>query len=284
MISGRNPVLEALRAGRPINKILLQRGEREGSIRAIEAAARDRGLVVQAVDKAKLDGMTGGGSHQGVIALAAFKEYSDIGDILAFAAEKGEKPLLIIADEVEDPHNLGSIIRTAEAVGAHGVVIPKRRAVGLTPVVAKASSGAIEYMRIARVPNIAETIRALKKQGLWIVGADAGGALRYTDCDFDCGLALVIGGEGAGLGRLVREACDFLVCLPMRGSISSLNASVAASVLMYEALRQRDAAAAKAAAAAPVASAGPVMTAGSATAAASVVPPAPTASAAPGAG
>ena len=239
MIVGRNPVFEALKAKRTINKIFIQRGEREGSIKAIEAAAREMGIVIQPVDKAKLDGMTGGGTHQGIIAMAAVKEYVEVDDILAYAESRNEDPFIIILDEIEDPHNLGSMIRTAEAVGAHGVIIPKRRAVGLTPIVAKSSSGAIEYVRVARVSNIVETIRILKKNNIWTVGTDANCETIYSDADLKGRIALVIGGEGSGLGRLTRETCDFIVKLPMKGRISSLNASAAAAVLMYEILKQR---------------------------------------------
>jgi 23S rRNA (guanosine2251-2'-O)-methyltransferase len=242
VIAGRNPVLEALKAQRPINKLLIQKGEREGSVRAIEAMARDAGVAVQFADRAKLDGLTGGGAHQGVVAMAAVKEFVTVEDIIdhAEAAGEGDALFIVIADGVEDPHNLGAIIRTAEATGAHGVVIPKRRASGLTPVVAKASSGAVEHMRVARVANVVETMKALKKRNVWIVGADSGASARYTDCDLTGRLALVIGGEGAGLSRLVKETCDFTVKMPMRGKVASLNASVAASVLMYESLRQRE--------------------------------------------
>ncbi|MDR1438798.1 MAG: 23S rRNA (guanosine(2251)-2'-O)-methyltransferase RlmB [Clostridiales bacterium] len=263
-VTGRNPVLEAIKAGRPINKILVQRGEREGSLKMIEALARERGLVLQSVDKAKLDGMSGNAVHQGVIALAAVKEYAEPDDILARAEERGEPVLMVIADGVEDPHNLGAIIRTAEAVGAHGLIIPKRRAVGLTPIVAKASSGAIEYMLIARATNIASEIKTLKRRNVWVVGADADSRTAYTDFDYTGNLALVIGGEGGGLGRLVRDSCDATVRLPMRGRISSLNASVAASVLLYEALRQRGLAAMNGAAAGTTAGATARATAGSA--------------------
>jgi len=205
----------------------------------IEAMAREQGVIVQFVDKAKLDGMTGGGAHQGVIAMASLKEYSSVEDLLLVAADRNEPEFLIILDGVEDPHNLGAIIRTAEAVGAHGVIIPKRRSTGLTPIVGKASSGAVEYMSIARPANLVETMKLLKKRGIWIIGADAGGDNVFTKCDMKGRIALALGGEGKGLGRLVRENCDFVVSIPMKGKIGSLNVSVAASVMMYEALRQR---------------------------------------------
>ena len=240
MIIGRNPVIEALRAKRPMNKIFIARGEREGSIKVVEAMAKDLGVVVQQVDRVKLDGMTGGGTHQGVIAMAAVQEYVEVEDILTFAADRGEDPLLIILDEIEDPHNLGSIIRSAEAVGAHGVIIPKRRAVGLTPIVAKASSGAIEYMRIARVPNIVDVIRTLKKQNIWVVGSDTEDGLQvYTEANLKGSIALVIGGEGSGMSRLTKERCDFIVRVPMFGAVNSLNAAAAAAVILFEIRRQR---------------------------------------------
>jgi 23S rRNA (guanosine2251-2'-O)-methyltransferase len=239
LIAGRNPVIEALKAGRPMNKILMQKGEREGSARMIEAMARTQGIVVLQSDKSTLDSMLGGGFHQGVIAFVAAKAYASLEDIIKAAAESGEPMLAIIADGVEDPHNLGAIIRTAEAVGAHGVVIPKRRAVGLTSVVSKASAGAIEHVTIARVPNTTDAIKELKKHGAWAIGADQGAELDYTACDMRGGVALVVGGEGDGMGMAARSQCDYLARLPMRGRLASLNASVAASVLMYEALRQR---------------------------------------------
>ena len=239
MIVGRNPVLEAIKAGRPINKIFILRGEREGTARVIEAMAMERGFVVQHVAKAKLDGLTGGGTHQGVIAMASSKQYSDVEDIFNIAKERNEPEFIVILDEVEDPHNLGSIIRSCEAVGVHGVIIPKRRSAALTPIVGKSSAGAIEYIAVARVPNLSETMKQLKKRGVWIIGADAGGGIPFTECDMKGSIALVVGGEGKGLGRLVRETCDFVVNLPMKGKIESLNASVAAGVMLYEALRQR---------------------------------------------
>ena len=239
MITGRNPVMEALKAGRPINKIFILQGEREGMARVIMAMAIERGIVVQQVAKAKLDGLTGGGVHQGVVAMASLKQYSDVDDIFDVAKERNEPAFIIVLDEIEDTHNLGSIIRTCDAAGVHGVIIPKRRSATITPIVGKSSAGAIEYVAVARVSNIAETLKQLKKRGVWIIGADTDGDIPFTQCDMKGSIALVIGGEGKGVGRLVKETCDFLVNVPMKGKISSLNASVAAGILMYEALRQR---------------------------------------------
>jgi len=238
-IEGRNPVLEALRAGRTINKILVAKGEKEGSIRQIIALAREQGIVVQEVDRAKLDSISTSYSHQGVIALAAAKNYVDVDDILNAAEQKAEPPFIIVLDEINDSNNLGSILRTADAVGAHGIIIPKRRAVGLTSAVAKASAGAIEYVPVARVTNIAQTIEYLKKKNIWVVGTDANSEKSFYNSDLTGAIALVVGSEGEGIGRLVREKCDFTVSIPMMGKISSLNAAVAAAVVMYEIRRQR---------------------------------------------
>ena len=238
VIAGRNPVSEAIRSGRPIDKILVARGEKTGAVVGILAKAREKQIPVKEADRVKLDFLSGSAPHQGIIALAAAKEYSSVEDILAFAAEKGEPPFLIVLDELEDPHNLGAIIRTAECVGAHGVIIPKRRSVGLSYTVGKASAGAVEYMRVARVTNIANLLDDLKKQGVWIYGADMNGT-DYTQCDMSGACALVIGNEGKGMARLVREKCDVIVSLPMKGHINSLNASVAAGILMYHALQGR---------------------------------------------
>ncbi|MBQ1806990.1 MAG: 23S rRNA (guanosine(2251)-2'-O)-methyltransferase RlmB, partial [Ruminococcus sp.] len=227
VIAGRNPVSEAIRSGRPIDKILVARGEKTGAVVGILAKAREKQIPVKEADRVKLDFLSGSAPHQGIIALAAAKEYSTVEDILAYAAEKGEPPFLIVLDELEDPHNLGAIIRTAECVGAHGVIIPKRRSVGLSYTVGKASAGAVEYMRVARVTNIANLLDDLKKQGVWIYGADMNGT-DYTQCDMSGACALVIGNEGKGMARLVREKCDVIVSLPMKGHINSLNASVAA--------------------------------------------------------
>jgi len=238
-IEGRNPVFEALRAGRTINKILVAKGEKEGSIKQIIALARERGIVVQEVDRAKLDNNSSTYSHQGVIALVAAKDYVEVDDILSSAEQKGEPPFIIILDEINDSHNLGSILRTADAVGAHGIIIPKRRAVGLTSIVSKASAGAIEYVPVARVTNVAQTIEYLKKKNIWVVGTDADSEKLFYSSDLTGAIALVIGSEGEGIGRLVREKCDFTVNIPMMGKISSLNASVAAAIVMYEIRRQR---------------------------------------------
>lgn len=238
VIAGRNPVSEAIRSGRPIDKILVARGEKTGAVVGILAKAREKQIPVKEADRVKLDFLSGSAPHQGIIALAAAKEYSTVEDILAYAAEKGEPPFLVILDELEDPHNLGAIIRTAECAGAHGVIIPKRRSVGLSYTVGKASAGAVEYMRVARVTNIASLLDDLKKQGVWIYGADMNGT-DYTQCDMSGACALVIGNEGKGMARLVREKCDVIVSLPMKGHINSLNASVAAGILMYHALKSR---------------------------------------------
>lgn len=238
VIAGRNPVSEAIRSGRPIDKILVARGEKTGAVVGILAKAREKQIPVKEADRVKLDFLSGSAPHQGIIALAAAKEYSTVEDILAYAAEKGEPPFLVILDELEDPHNLGAIIRTAECAGAHGVIIPKRRSVGLSYTVGKASAGAVEYMRVARVTNIATLLDDLKKQGVWIYGADMNGT-DYTRCDMSGACALVIGNEGKGMARLVREKCDVIVSLPMKGRINSLNASVAAGILMYHALKSR---------------------------------------------
>lgn len=238
-LEGRNPVLEALKSNRTFNKILIARGDREGSIKQIVALAKDRGVVVQEVDRSKLDGISTTHSHQGVIAFVSAKEYVDLEDILKIADSKGEPAFLILLDEITDANNFGSILRTANAVGAHGVVIPKRRAVGLTAAVSKASAGAIEYVPVARVTNIAQTIELLKKKNIWVVGTDSSGEKAFYKSDLKGPIALVIGSEGEGMGKLIKEKCDFIVNLPMMGQISSLNAAVAGAIVMYEILRQR---------------------------------------------
>ena len=238
VIAGRNPVSEALRSGRPIDKILVARGEKSGAVVGILAKARDRQIPVKEVDRTKLDFLSGIAPHQGIIALAAAKEYCTLDDILAYAEEQNEPPFLVILDELEDPHNLGAIIRTAECTGVHGVIVPKRRSASLSYTVGKASAGAIEYMRVARVTNIAKTIDELKARGVWVYGADMNGT-DYLDCDLSGACAIVIVNEGKGISRLVREKCDVIVSLPMKGHINSLNASVAAGVLMYHALKGR---------------------------------------------
>ena len=238
-LEGRNAVLEVLKSGRDIEKIIVQKGNVEGTIRRIVGIAKEKGVVVQEVVKQKLDEMSQTKNHQGVIAIVSEHEYADVEDIINSAESKGAKPFIIILDNITDPHNLGAIIRTAECAGAHGVIIPKRRSVGLTAVVGKTSAGAIEYMPVARVTNIARTIDDLKSRGIWVACADMGGD-DYFDASLDGALALVIGSEGEGVSRLVKEKCDFTVSIPMYGKISSLNASVAAALLMYEAVRQRN--------------------------------------------
>lgn len=238
LIIGRNSVLEALRAGRAIDSLLVARGERSGSIGRILAECREKGIVIKEVDAKKLDFLCGRGNHQGVAAYAAAHAYACVADLLALAQQRGEAPFLIICDELEDPHNLGAIIRTAEAAGAHGVIIPKRHAASLSFAVSKAAAGALEYLPVARVSNLAATLDELKKQGLWIYGADMDGT-PFCETDYSGPAALVIGSEGRGLGRLIKEKCDFIVSLPMKGKINSLNASVAAGILMYEIARQR---------------------------------------------
>lgn len=238
VIAGRNPVTEALRANRAIDSILIAKGELNGSIKVIAAKAKAKKIPVKEVDKRKLDSLCGGAVHQGVAAIAALKEYSSVDDIFALAETRGEPPFIIVLDEIEDAHNLGAIIRTAECAGAHGVIIPKRRAVGLNYIVGKTSAGAYEYMPIARVTNLPNTLDELKERGCWIYGADMNGSV-YAENDLKGAAALVIGSEGNGLGRLVREKCDVILSLPMCGKINSLNASVAAGILMYEFTRQR---------------------------------------------
>ena len=232
-------MIEALRAGRAIDKIYLARGEVDKTLGHIASRARDQGLVVVECDRRKLDFMSRTHAHQGVIALAAVKETVSVADILAIAAERGEPPFVVVCDEISDGHNLGAIIRSAECAGAHGVIIPKRRSAGLTAIVDKASAGAAEHMAVARVPNLPAALQELKKEGLWVYGTAADGQSDLWHTDFSGAVALVIGSEGDGMGRLVRESCDFIVSLPMKGRLSSLNASAAAAITMYEILRQR---------------------------------------------
>lgn len=238
IIAGRNSVQEALRSGRTIDSIYVARGNRTGSIAAILAKAKDLGIAIKEADPKKLDFLCGGANHQGVVAVAAVQEYAEVEDIFRLAEERGEPPFLIIADELEDPHNLGAILRTAECSGAHGVIIPRRRAVGLTYAVGKASAGAVEYVPVARVTNLVKTIEDLKKRGVWVYAADMDGE-PWCGVDYRGPMALVIGSEGSGVSRLVRENCDFVISLPMLGKINSLNASVACGVLCYEIARQR---------------------------------------------
>ncbi|MDD5912735.1 MAG: 23S rRNA (guanosine(2251)-2'-O)-methyltransferase RlmB [Oscillospiraceae bacterium] len=239
LIEGRNAVIEALRAGTSIDKIYLQKGETDRTLGHIASTAREKGIVVVEADKRKLDFMSRTHAHQGVIALASVREYVSVADILNAAREKGEAPLIVVCDEISDPHNLGAIIRTAECAGAHGVIIPKRRSAGLTSVVGKTSAGAVSYVPVARVPNIAALLKELQKEGVWVFGTAAEGTTTLYDADLKGPAAIVIGSEGDGMTRLVREGCDFLVSIPMKGKISSLNASAAAAILLYEAVRQR---------------------------------------------
>ncbi|AOT71148.1 23S rRNA (guanosine(2251)-2'-O)-methyltransferase RlmB [Geosporobacter ferrireducens] len=239
-IEGRNPVLEALKAEREIDKIFIAKGAEQGSVQKIVGVAKDRGIPIQYVERQKLDQISESHAHQGIIAFVAAYRYVEVDEILESAARKEESPFIVILDEITDPHNLGSILRTANAAGVHGVIIPKRRAVGLTAVVAKTSAGAIEYVPVAKVSNISQTIEYLKEKGLWVVGADMDGQSTYYEQDLTGNVALVIGSEGQGIGRLIKEKCDFIVRIPMKGQLSSLNASVAASLLMYEVMRQRD--------------------------------------------
>ena len=238
IVVGRNAVRELLKSGRTIDKIFVQRGEREGSIVVIVAEAVSAKIPVVEVDKAKLDSMSGFAHHQGVVAMAAQKEYCSVDDILDIAKERGEKPLIVISDGISDPHNLGALIRCAEGVGAHGIIIPKRRAVGLTPVVTKASAGAIEHMAIAKVPNIAACIEELKEKGVWVFAAEAGGTA-YYDTDLNCACALVFGSEGEGVSRLVKERSDAIISIPMYGKVNSFNVSTAAAIILAEASRQQ---------------------------------------------
>lgn len=239
VIEGRNAVIEALRAGRAIDKIYIAKGDVDKTLGHIASKGREKGIVVVECDRRKLDFMSQTHAHQGVIALAAVREYCSIDDIFALADERGEKPFIIVCDEISDGHNLGAIIRSAECAGTHGIIIPKRRSAGLTAIVDKASAGAAEHMLIARVANLPAAIKELKSRGLWVYGTAADGQNDLWHTDFSGAVALVIGSEGDGMGRLVKENCDFVVSLPMKGQVSSLNASNAAAITMYEILRQR---------------------------------------------
>ncbi|RJE83030.1 23S rRNA (guanosine(2251)-2'-O)-methyltransferase RlmB [Paenibacillus sp. 1011MAR3C5] len=239
LIAGKHPVLEALRSGREINKIWIAEGSQKSVTQSITAEAKKQGIVVQFVDKRKLDNMAQGVAHQGVIAQAAAFAYVEVEELLEIAKSKDETPFLLLLDEIEDPHNLGSILRTAECTGVHGVIIPKRRAAGLTATVLKTSAGAAEHVPVARVTNLAQTIDKLKEAGVWVAGTDVSAKQDVFKTKFDMPLAIVIGNESKGMGRLIKEKCDFLVKLPMLGQLNSLNASVAAGVLMYEVVRQR---------------------------------------------
>lgn len=239
VIEGRNAVTEALRAGRGIDKIYIAKGETDKALSHIASRARDAGIVVVDADKRKLDSMSITHSHQGVIALAAVREYCTLEDILEIAKAREEPPFIIMCDEISDPHNLGAILRTAECAGAHGVIIPKRRSAGLTAIVGKTSAGAAEHVSVARVPNLVAAMKQLKEQGLWIYGTATGAGCSMWNTDLKGPVCIVIGSEGAGMGRLVEESCDFLISIPMQGKLGSLNASAAAAVVIYEALRQR---------------------------------------------
>ncbi|NLP13991.1 MAG: 23S rRNA (guanosine(2251)-2'-O)-methyltransferase RlmB [Clostridium sp.] len=238
-LEGRNSVMEAIKGNRTINKLLVQKGEKEGSIRQIIAFAREKGIVVQETDRSNLDRISTTHAHQGVIAYVSSKDYVEVDDILKNAESKKEAPFIIILDGITDAYNLGSILRTADAVGAHGVIIPKRRAIGLNAAVSKASAGAIEYVPVARVTNISQTIEYLKKKNIWVVGTDLSGEKSFYESDLKGSIALVIGSEGHGMGRLVAEKCDYIINIPMKGQIASLNAAVAGAIIMYEILKQR---------------------------------------------
>lgn len=238
IIEGRNAVIEAFRSGKTIDKVFVLDGCQDGPVRTIVREAKKHDTILQFVTKERLDQLSETGKHQGVVAHAAAYEYAEVEDILALAKEKGEDPFIFILDNIEDPHNLGAIIRTANLAGAHGVIIPKRRAVGLTATVAKTSAGALNYTPVAKVTNLVKTMEELKEKGLWFVCADMGGEIMYR-LNLTGPIGLVIGNEGTGVGRLVKEECDFVASIPMKGDIDSLNASVAAGVLAYEIVRQR---------------------------------------------
>ncbi len=238
-LEGRNALQEALKNGRTIDKVFIAAGDTDRSLQHLAAQAREAGAVVVSVDRRKLDAMSATRSHQGVIALAAAHAYCTVEQMLEEAAARGEPPLLVLCDELSDPHNLGAVIRSAECAGAHGVVIPKRRSVGLTAAAAKASAGAVEYMKVARVTNMSSAIRELKERGVWVYGAAAEGSIPMYQADLTGPTAIVIGSEGNGISQLVRKSCDVMVRIPMKGKLSSLNAAAAASILLYEAVRQR---------------------------------------------
>ena len=239
VLVGRNAVTEALKSGRGINKLWIASGDREGSVAEIAALAKERGIVVQYVERAKIEALAGGHRHQGVLAYVAPVPYAELEDILKAAEAKGEAPFIVLLDELEDPHNLGALLRTADATGVHGILIPKRRSVSLNATVAKTSAGAVEYVPVARIGNIAQTLKKLKEKGFWVAGADMDCEKAYYEADLTGPLVLVVGSEGKGMSRLTKEACDFIVRMPMVGRINSLNASVAGSILMYESMRQR---------------------------------------------
>ncbi len=238
-IEGRNSVIELLKSGKDINKLFVQRGEKHGSILEIIKLAKNNKVIITEIDKSKLDKMSQTHNHQGVIAIIPPYEYCEVDDILENAKQKNEDPFILILDQIEDPHNLGSIIRTAECSGVHGIIIPKRRAAQVNSTVNKTSAGAAEYVKIARVNNLNETINYLKEKNIWIYGTDAQGSSYYDEQDYKGGIGIVIGSEGFGMSRLVRENCDFLIKIPMKGKINSLNASVSAAIVMYEVMKQR---------------------------------------------
>ena len=238
MIEGRNAVLEALRAGRALDKVYIARGETDKALAHIAGLARERGVSVSDCDRRKLDAMSVTKAHQGVIAVCAVREYASLDDILALAESRGEAPFVVVCDEISDPHNLGAIIRSAECAGVHGIIVPKRRSAPLGFTASKTSAGALEHMKIVKVANLCAELEKLKSEGLWVYGADMDGE-DYRKVDFSGGCVLVIGNEGKGLGRLVKEKCDVIVSLPMKGKINSLNASVAAGILMYKAAEKR---------------------------------------------
>lgn len=237
--AGRNSVRELLASGRDVDKIFVQKGERTGSITSLIAEARSRSIPVVECEKSKLDFISGGINHQGIAAFAAEKEYCSIDDIIAYANELGQKPLIVIADRIEDPHNLGALMRAAECAGAHGLIIPKRKGAMLTQVVSKASAGALEHLRVAKVTNLAMTVEELKEKGLWIFAAEAGGD-KYYEQDLTCGAAIVLGSEGRGVSKLLLDKCDFILSIPMYGKVNSFNVASAASVILCEAARQRN--------------------------------------------
>ena len=239
VIEGRNAVLEALRAGASIDKLYLAKGDVDAALRHLASTARSKGVVVVECDRRKLDAMSLTHAHQGVIAVTAVREYADVDDILDVAREKGEAPLVIVCDELSDPHNLGAVIRTAECAGAHGVIIPKRRSAGLTAVVAKTSAGAVSYVPVARVPNLTACLKDLKARGLWVYGTAMDGESPLYQADLTGPAAIVIGSEGDGMSRLVSETCDMRLSIPMRGRLNSLHASAAAAIVIFEAVRQR---------------------------------------------
>lgn len=239
LIEGRNAVIEALKSERTIEQLLIAKGDTEGSVNLIIALAKERHIVIKEVDRKKLDNMSVSKAHQGVIAIVTPYDYFEVSDILKCAEEKGEKPFILILDEIEDPHNFGAIIRSAEVCGVHGIIIPKRRNVGITPIVYKTSAGAVQHMKIAKVTNINTVIDELKEKGLWIYGADMDGENYCYEVDFSGAVALVIGSEGKGISKLTKSKCDVLTKIPMRGNINSLNASVAGGIMMYEVMKQR---------------------------------------------